>query len=87
MGAFLSVCYGNVESVDLYHNLLVLADSCGASYGADRLRDSALLADDSAHIALCHVDVVNDSALFIRFINSYANRSRIFNETLSNSKK
>ena len=36
-----------------------------------RMSDPALLADDSAHILLCNMEVVNDNALGVRLVNSY----------------
>ena len=77
----------NVELVDLYHNLLVLADSCGACNGADSLGYTTLLTDDPAHIALGNMDVVYGGTLLVRFVNGYADSLGLFNQALCNSKK
>ena len=74
-----------VGSVYLHSDLLTDAGATGSHNGADRLGDTSLLADNSAHIVGSDVQMINCLALLVGFIDCYFNRRRIVNELTDDS--
>ena len=58
---------------------------CGsAHYNAYCLCDSALLADNTAHIFLCNMKMIIYYALLIRFVNLNGNGIGVINKAFGN---
>ena len=68
------------KSVDFNGNLLVYANSARTHYGTNRLGNSALLADYSAHILGANVQMINHNVLLVRSVNGYLNSALVFNK-------
>ena len=73
------------RSVYLHSDLLTDAGAAGSHNGADRLGDTSLLADNSAHIVGSDVQMINCLALLVGFIDCYFNSRRIVNEFADDS--
>ena len=73
---------GLARLFDLNCDFLVVAGRSGTHNGADRLGNTALFADYSAHIVLADVKVVNRYALLVGFIYSNRYCGRILDKTL-----
>src|SRR5699024_6689788 len=69
---------GWAGSVDLNHNFFALADGGGAHYNANRLGNAALFADDAAHIAFSHTEVIDDGAVLAGRVNGHPHRVLVF---------
>ena len=56
-------------SADLNSNVVhAVSGSAGTHDGADGLGDPALLADDSAHVVLCYMQMEYDHAFLVRLV-------------------
>ena len=65
------------KSVDFNGNLLVYANGTRTHYSTDRLGNSALLADYSAHVVGSNVEMIYHSALCVRLVNRYLHRALV----------
>jgi len=70
--------------VNLDSNFDIVTIRSRLNNGTDRLGNAALLADHTAHIPLCNMQVVYDSAIFQRGISSDIDSAFVFYKSSSN---